>query len=135
VKRSCKCGNTHDRYVACPIAIQHHNRSNQSYSAEYKRNERILRQRFRIGDVCIICNTPITSIDQLSIEHVIARRNNGSDHISNLGYAHRRCNYSWNKRLISVNSLALRLALHRLMRIVKFTWTVRPYQKRLGQFA
>jgi 5-methylcytosine-specific restriction endonuclease McrA len=38
------------------------------------------------------------SLNDLSIEHIIAKRNGGDDAIDNLAYAHKRCNYAWNKQ-------------------------------------
>jgi 5-methylcytosine-specific restriction endonuclease McrA len=80
------------------VVAKNNDRPKIIYSAEYWRNARLMRAEFRNGDPCVICGQPILMVNQLSIEHIIAKRNGGSDKRSNLGYAHRRCNYAWNKR-------------------------------------
>lgn len=48
--------------------------------------------RYGLGVLCCICGHLITSMDQVSIEHVIPLRNGGTHQMANLGYAHKRCN-------------------------------------------
>ncbi len=44
------------------------------------------------GVQCCICPELITTLDQLSVEHIVPLREGGTHDKGNLGYAHRRCN-------------------------------------------
>ena len=46
------------------------------------------------GMTCHLCMSPIASMGEVSVDHVVPRNKGGVDAIENLRPAHRRCNYS-----------------------------------------
>lgn len=67
-------------------------------TSEYRRNRDLIgnevMRRGLAGDkvMCVICQDRIYPGDPWSVEHKVAVRNGGSNHMSNLGPAHVRCN-------------------------------------------
>lgn len=46
----------------------------------------------RDGDNCFFCMKPFTKEDPATLEHLVARRHGGPDHMSNYVLAHYKCN-------------------------------------------
>jgi hypothetical protein len=73
--------------------------SSRGYDGEYQRNRAIIvAQALAQGLPCVICHKPCKRGQKITAEHLVALRNGGTSALSNLGPAHARCNYGWNRR-------------------------------------
>lgn len=94
------------RLVACrrcglpsPTSLCANCRSETYGSSEYRINSEIIRRHVHdhmsSGGVvlCVICWQPIDTVLEVTIEHRTSVSCGGSNQLSNLGPAHRRCNY------------------------------------------
>ena len=69
-------------------------------STEYQRNSAIIRaevqRRMAFAAIvhCVICGQAIIRLRDVTIEHMRPVSQGGSNHLSNLGPAHAKCNYA-----------------------------------------
>lgn len=73
--------------------------SKKHYSRGYRRNEETVWREWsrrqlirRDGMVCGLCKEPITSLSDVTIDHIDPRSKGGSDKLENLRLAHEGCN-------------------------------------------
>ena len=74
------------------------NRQARGYDAEYDRNRRLMiEQAWANRMPCVICSLQFEQKSDISAEHLIAKRDGGSNARENLAPAHKRCNSGWRK--------------------------------------
>lgn len=72
--------------------------SARGYNAEYRRNRQVVVDQAKRGRPCVICGEDFTSEDLITAEHIIPLRSGGSNSKNNLGPAHAKCNFGWNRK-------------------------------------
>jgi hypothetical protein len=74
-------------------------RQSRGYDAMYDRNRKIVIHTAIVEhQVCVLCHLPFVNESDITAEHLIPRRNGGTSELSNLGPAHKTCNYRWQRK-------------------------------------
>lgn len=73
------------------------NSSTRGYDGEYQRNKPLVITQGRKGRRCVICRKPFSRSQKITVEHIKALRDGGTNELANLGPAHAWCNGAWNK--------------------------------------
>lgn len=84
--------------VATARRNQRPNSSARGYDGEYQRNKPIVIAQARNGRRCVICRKLFQEGQRITVEHIKALRDGGTNAITNLGPAHSWCNTAWNKK-------------------------------------
>lgn len=70
-----------------------HSRKLSDRPAKYSKSKQdVDRLIKRDGNACFFCCKPFTEKDPATLEHLVARRHGGPDHMSNYALAHEACN-------------------------------------------
>lgn len=106
VAKSCRgCGAIGRALCSECEALQERKRNRPSatgrgYDAEYRRNRQVVVDQAKRGKACVICGYDFTTTDLITAEHIIPLRAGGDSSKSNLGPAHARCNFAWNRKTL-----------------------------------
>jgi 5-methylcytosine-specific restriction endonuclease McrA len=87
-----ECRNLVERRRGRPSASQ------RGYDAEYRRNRLVVVDQAKRGRECVICGLGFCSTDLITAEHIVPIRQGGNNAKNNLGPAHTKCNYGWNRK-------------------------------------
>lgn len=99
--KSCrKCGKPGKALCDSCRGLQTHSKpTNPRYrEAEYIKNRRIMIDNsWAYGIPCCICGKGFGNKSDITAEHIVSLRHGGTNELSNLGPAHRRCNLGRHK--------------------------------------
>jgi hypothetical protein len=102
MKRSCACGDIHNRGERCPKAqrrwIRKASSTKRGYNAEYAANRAaMIDMAWERGWPCIICTEPFNAKSEITAEHIVPLRIVRDNSLRNLAPAHYACNSSRRK--------------------------------------
>ena len=104
VAKSCReCGTVCQGAICAdckPLAERRRDRpsaSRRGYDSKYRAARLRVVQQARAGRPCVICKEGFKVGELVTAEHIIALRHGGGNEVGNLGPAHARCNFGWNR--------------------------------------
>lgn len=87
-----ECRSEHERTRQRPSA------SRRGYDARYRANRLKVVEAAKRGEPCCICGLGFDPDELITAEHIVPLRQGGDNERSNLGPAHARCNFAWNRK-------------------------------------
>lgn len=70
----------------------------RGYDANYRAQRLKVVEAARRGEPCCICHEAFGYDELVTAEHIVPLRQGGTNERANLGPAHARCNFAWNRK-------------------------------------